>query len=369
VVDKRSLEVFPPVPSITFRDRTLSRYSRALLVAEIGLNHCGLLERAVDLIVKAAECGADAVKFQKRCPKALLTADAYDQPYIDNGRSFGRTYGIHREALEFNFEQYQLLYETSMRHGLEFFVSVWDEPSMREMSKLDLPAIKIGSANLTDDGLLHLAASFEKPIFLSTGMSRIDEIDHAVSILQGHSAEFLLLHCISEYPTPIEDARLSTIPYLTNRYEVPVGYSGHELEPVAGVVALTLGACVIEKHFTLNRNWKGGDQITSLLPDEYTQMVRDIRTAEKALSGVRTDVLEGELPQRMKLGKSIVAACSIDAGEILSLEMMTSKCPGRGLSPQDMHTLIGKRVVKSLKVDDLVDENVLESGSSRSSFH
>lgn len=345
-------------PFVFCGSRLISADDPCLVVAEIGLNHCGQVDRALKLIEAAADAGADAVKFQKRSPRDLLTHEAYNQSYYNGGNSFGVTYGLHREALEFDISAYRDLKAASEELGMHFFASVWDLNSLDEVMELDVPVIKIPSADLTNEPLIRAAIATGKPLFISTGMSRLEEVEATVSLIRENNAPVVLFHCISLYPTPVDQSRLSTLRHYAEKFKVPVGYSGHELEGSVAVAARVLGACVIEKHFTIDRSWKGGDQNISLLPHEFAQMVDDIRIAEKALlSGVRSGFIEGEQRQRKKLGKSIVARCQIPAGATITEEMLTCKCPGGGLSPQNISRLIGKRV----KWDIAPDEYVLES--------
>lgn len=347
-------------PEIYVGRRRLSHDSPAFIVAEIGLNHGGQFGRAVELIEAAAESGAEAVKFQKRSPRALLSRAAYDQPYHNGGHSFGATYGEHREALEFSIDQYRELKTRANALGLEFFASVWDIPSLDEVSELGVPVIKIGSADLTNEPLINVASSKGIPLFVSTGMSEFCEIDNTVSMLKNSSAPFVLFHCVSLYPTPPELSKLSTLSRFTSKYNVPVGYSGHETDISIAVAARVLGACVIEKHFTVDRRWKGGDQKTSLMPDKFSQMVKEIRVVEKALTGYRVDLINGEDHQRRKLAKSIVAACDLIAGEVLMPCKLAVKSPGGGVSPQNLELFIGRTITRAVKADEYVLFNDLE---------
>jgi sialic acid synthase SpsE len=351
------------VPTVEFANRQLSSVHPALIVAEIGLNHCGQVDRALRLIEAAAEAGADAVKFQKRDPRQLLTSEAYNQPYFNSGNSFGLTYGEHREALEFDIEVYKDLRAAASELGVQFFASVWDINSLEDMIALNIPAIKIPSPDLTDEPLLTVAAQSGIPIFISTGMSKIEEIDRSVELLTKYNAPFVLFHCISIYPTPADQARLATIRHFSSRYKVPVGYSGHEMEPTIAVAARCLGACVIEKHFTMDRSWKGGDQAISLLPQELARITEDVRAIEKGLFDVRNGYVPGELQTRKKLAKSIIARRYIAAGEILTPDLIDCKSPGGGLSPQNIHRLMGRRVKWEISPEQYILESHLEESA------
>lgn len=341
-------------PTIIINNRRLSAKDPALIVAEIGLNHCGELNRAFELIHAASESGADAIKLQKRSPKHLLTKTAYNYPYNNGGNSFGTTYGAHREALEFSLDQYAILKEFADKYNLILFVSVWDEPSVSLTRELDLPIVKIPSADLTNDRLITLVSNLGKPIFISTGMSTETEISHAVSLLKSLEANYVLFHTVSVYPTPVSKSKLSTISSFQKKYNVLSGYSGHELEPSIAIAARALGACVIEKHFTIDRTWKGPDQAISLLPNEFLHMTKDIRLIETALNGVRVGIDQGEDRQRKKLAKSLVTTRDIAAGEIIFADMLCCKCPGNGISPQYLDKVIGKKVRLAIPADSVL---------------
>jgi sialic acid synthase SpsE len=350
-------------PEVFVGARRLAADAPALIVAEIGNNHCGDLDRAFAMIESAAEAGADAVKFQKRSPRDLLTQEGFERPYRNRGNSFGPTYGKHREALELENEAFRELKAAAQELGLLFLASAWDLPSLEALAFMDVPAFKIASPDLTNLPLLEMAASFGRPVFMSTGMSRVDEVDQAVSVLLERDIPLILFHCMSIYPTPPDQARLGSLSELGLRYGVPVGYSGHEMETPIAVAARTLGACVIEKHFTMDRSWKGGDQKISLTPDEFARMAEEIRMVESALRGTRTGIVDGEDLQREKLGKSLVVARPIQIGEVLTEDMLVCKSPALGLSPMQLRNLIGRRVIQELAPDTYLAEHHLEPGT------
>lgn len=346
--------------AVLFGTRRLSSCDPALIVAEIGLNHCGSFQRAVDLFHAAKSSGADAVKLQKKSNKELLTRKAYESPCTLGKNAFAPTLGKHREFLELDFDDYERLREEAVRLGLGFFASVWDTTSIAFMKKLDPPAFKIASANLTDDPVLKALAGTNKPVFISTGMSGLSEIDHAVSLLERLNLSFVLFHCVSMYPTPADQANLGTIPFLAQRYHVPIGYSGHEMETAVAVAARAVGACVIEKHFTLNRDWQGPDHRISLLPEEFASMVRDIRLIESSLDQTRGNMLDQERKMREFLAKSMVAKRTIHSGETLTEEMIACKAPGTGLSPQRLPFVLGRKAICTIGEDEPILESLLE---------
>lgn len=338
---------------VWFGSRLIGVAQPALIVAEIGTNHAGSLSHAFELIAAAAKAGADAVKFQKRSPKDLLTKSGYEMPY-NRPFSFGDTYGRHREALELSEEEFLQLKACAEHHGLQFFTSVWDIPSLEFALRLKPPAIKIPSSELVNTPLLEAAATSNVLIFLSTGMSEWEEIDRAVDTLRSHRAPFVLFHTVSEYPTLPERTKLATITQLHTRYKTAVGYSGHDLERYTTIVSRVLGACVIEKHFTLDRSAPGPDQHVSLEPSDLALLVQEIRAVEQSISETRDHITEGETTSRAKLGKSVVVTRTIYPGERISREMLTVKSPAGGISPQEIDDLIGRTVNRVVTEDTLL---------------
>lgn len=270
------------------------------VVAEVGINHNGDVELAKRLVEAAAAAGCDAVKFQKRSPELATPPDQRDipretpwglMPYIE-----------YRHRVELGEPAYREIDAHCSELQIDWFASCWDEPSVDFIAAFDPPAYKIASASLTDDALLRYHREQGKPLVLSTGMSSLEEIDHAVELLGTH--DLVLLHTTSTYPAPVEELNLRAIQTLTDRYRVPVGYSGHEVGLSTSVAAVALGACLVERHITLDRAMWGSDQAASVEPHGMTRLVRDIRTVESALSDGVKRIYEGELASRRKLRRS-----------------------------------------------------------------
>ncbi|MBI2901778.1 MAG: N-acetylneuraminate synthase family protein [Planctomycetes bacterium] len=325
----------------------------AFVIAEAGINHNGSLDLARRLVDAAAEAGCDAVKFQKRAVRALLSREAYDAPY--SGRnSYGATYGEHRERLELKPENYVALRDHARERGIHFMASVWDPLSASLVDSLGVPAHKIGSPDLTNLPLCAQVARFGRPVILSTGMSEMWELDAAVRVILDANPQLVLLHCVSVYPAPFGDLRLGCIPMMRERYGVPVGYSGHEPGWHAVLAAVALGACVVEKHITLDRSMKGGDHGFSLEPGELRTMMREIRETEAALVGSEKFLLPDEIPARRKLGKSLTTKVRVPKGTVLTPDMLTVKGPATGLSPVLFNHLLGKRASHDLAPDTVI---------------
>ncbi len=266
------------------------------VIAEIGINHNGDIELAKRLISVAVAAGCDAVKFQKRTIEVVYTAEELAKP---RENPFGPTNGDLKRGLEFMFEEFQEIDRYCKEVRMPWFASCWDEGSVDFIQQFDTPCYKIASASLTDDKLLRHTRATGKPILLSTGMSRVDEVDRAVEVLG--KQDLILLHACSTYPAYYEELNLNVIPMLQQRYSVPVGYSGHETGLPSSVAAVALGASVVERHITLDRSMWGSDQAASLEPNGITKLVSQIRLVEKSMGDGVKRVLEREQPIIHKL--------------------------------------------------------------------
>lgn len=278
------------------------------VIAEIGCNHKGDMEIAREMIFTAAAfCKADAVKFQKRCPRELLSPEEYSAPHPNPANSYGATYGEHREFLEFNLEQHRQLKEWCEEVGIEYSTSVWDLTSAREIAELSPAMVKIPSAcNLNRPLLEFVCGNYPGEIHLSFGMTTRDEEDKIVSFFEqmGRAKDLVVYACTSGYPVPFEDVCLLEIRRLTESYKSrvkSVGFSGHHLGIAVDAAAVALGAEYIERHYTLDRTWKGTDHAASLEPEGVRKLVRDCRAVYKALRYKDRDILEIEAVQRKKL--------------------------------------------------------------------
>ena len=340
--------------SIRIGNRVVGENAPVFVIAEAGINHNGSRDLAFELIDVAADAGCDAVKFQKRTPRAMLSGEAYGKPYANGGNSYGRTYGEHRERLELDANDYRALSDYARARSILFMASAWDHPSVGLLESLDVPAHKIGSPDMTNLPLCAHVASLGKPVILSTGMSELWEVDAAVHVIRAADPPLILLHCVSVYPAPFDSLRLRCISMLRKRYGVTVGYSGHEPGYHAVLAAVALGARVIEKHFTLDRTMKGGDHGISLEPEELEEMVERIRETDMALQGDEKYLLPDEIPSRRKLGKSLTARVPIRKGTTLTAEMLTCKSPATGVSPILFSKMIGRAVVQDISENSVI---------------
>ena len=332
---------------------TIGHGRPCFVVAEIGNNHQGDLAIARQMVEEAARAGVHAVKFQKRDMNALFTDEGLQMPY-SGPNSFGRTYGEHRLALELPIENMVELKALAESLGMVFFASAWDQMSLAELIDLDVEILKICSADLVNIPLLRQAGATGLPVILSTGMSSLEEIDLAVSELRKYHNDIIILHCNSTYPCPDECVGLPVMAELSKRYGLPVGYSGHERGIGPSVAAAALGACVVERHFTLDRTLRGTDHQASLDPAGFAQMMSLIREAEAAMTVCRKEVFEAERKVAVKLRKSMVFTRDLPAGHVLTEADITVKCPGHGVSPIHWDEFLGRTLVSAVRHEDLV---------------
>ena len=266
------------------------------VVAEIGINHNGSLDTTRKLIAAAALAGCQAVKFQKRTVEVVYSREELARP---RESPFGKTNGELKRGLELGYDAYRAVDDYCKSHQVMWFASCWDEASVDFIEQFSPPCYKIASASLTDDSLLRHHRQSRRPIILSTGMSSLAQIDHAVEVLG--TADLILMHCTSTYPSKVEELNLRGIGALRKRYGVPVGYSGHEVGLATSLAAAVLGACIVERHITLDRAMWGSDQAASVEPQGFVRLVRDIRAVEAALGDGVKRVYDSEIPIMDKL--------------------------------------------------------------------
>lgn len=333
--------------------------SKTYIIAEAGLNHNGSIDLAKRLIDLAALSGADAVKFQKRTIDKLAvkeTLDAVDDRFPD----FGKTYREIREYLEFNFDQYKFLKEYSEERGLDFICTAFDETAVDFLEKLELKTYKLASHSLTNIDLLKYISTTKKKIILSTGMATMDEIKTAVNIFQNNNTNLSLLHCVSSYPTPIEECNLNMIYELKKVFDVPIGYSGHEIGFLPTIIAVAMGAEIIERHFTLDNNLIGFDHKMSLNPQDLISMISEIRNVEKCMGSSSKNVSDKEWLTRKKYHVSIASARKILSGEKIKKDMIIYKNPGTGIPPKDESKIIGRVAKNDINEDTLISYEMLD---------
>lgn len=281
---------------IKIGNKNVGKGEKCFVIAEIGINHNGNLQIAKDLIDVAVSCGCDAVKFQKRTVEVVYTKEELEMP---RPNPFGETNGDLKRGLEFGYEEYNEIDKYCKQRGILWFASCWDEASVDFIDQFNPPCYKVSSASLTDDNLLLHTKSKGKPVLLSTGMSTLEEIDHALSILGDN---VVLFHCTSTYPTDNNEANLLVIQEFVERYpNIPIGYSGHEKGLTPTVISVVLGAASVERHITLDRTMWGSDHAASLEPQGLYRLLRDIRLIPTLLGDGHKKVYESEKPIIKKL--------------------------------------------------------------------
>lgn len=324
----------------------------SFVIAEIGHNHQGDLGKCKALFKAAADAGAHAVKLQKRDNRALFTQAMYDSPYLSEN-AYAPTYGDHREFLEFDRDQYAELKAYASDLGVVFFSTAFDFPSADFLEDLDMPAYKIASGDLTNTPLLRYVASFGKPLIISTGGGTMADVRRAYETIMPINSNLCIMQCTSGYPPAHEELNLRVIETFVKEFpEIVIGFSSHDSGIAMPLVGYMLGARIFEKHFTLNRAWKGTDQAFSLEPGGLRRVVRDLERAKVALGdGVKAPYPSEQAPL-FKMAKKIVAARDLPAGTCLTLADLTFKCPNDGIPPYRCEELIGRTLAVPLAKDE-----------------
>lgn len=322
---------------------------RAFVIAEIGNNHNGSFERAIEMIDNAREAGADCVKFQMRHLDQVYRQRSLNK----SGDDLGTEYVIDLlNRFELNVDQHRRLADYCAKTGILYMCTPWDSKSIEVLESFGVPAYKVASPDLTNLPLLDSLSQTCKPLILSSGMSTAEEVEITVAFLNKRGAQFALLHCNSTYPAPLHDINLKWMSALRQTHPL-VGYSGHERGINVTLAAVALDACIIERHFTLDRRMEGPDHAASLTPSEFARMVEGIREIEQALGKGKTRLLsQGEMINRENLGKSLVAAMPLSKGTVLAPEHIKVRSPGQGLSPQRYEQLLGRTLSHDMADED-----------------
>jgi sialic acid synthase len=339
--------------------REIGDHSPCYVIAEIGHNHQGSLDKARELFREAKLAGAHCVKLQKRDNRGLYTQAAYDKPY-ENENSFGATYGEHREFLEFGREEYAALQAYAKELGVDFFATAFDTVSADFLESLDVPAYKIASGDLKSLPLLRHVASFGKPMIVSTGGALLEDVQRAYDAIMPINPQLSILQCTAGYPAATEELDLRVISTYRERFpHAVIGFSSHDNGIVMPVAAYILGARIVEKHFTLNRAMKGTDHAFSLEPVGLRKMVRDLDRTFKAMGDGNKKIYESERAPIIKMGKSLVVARNLPTGHVIGPKDVVMKSPGGGIPPYDLDKVIGCTTLKALHEDDFLTYDVL----------
>lgn len=326
--------------------------SDCFVIAEIGHNHQGNLEKCKEMFKAARDAGASAVKIQKRDNKFLYTKEFYNSPY-NSENAYAPTYGEHRDFLEFGADEYRELQKYAEELGIFFFATPFDTHSVDFLEELGMQAYKTASAELTNIPFLEYVAKTGKPIIMSTGAATMEDVDRAYAAMTAINKNVALLQCTATYPTPPEVLNLRVIETYRQRFpEAVVGLSTHFSGISMGPVTYTLGGRIIEQHFTTNRALKGTDQAFSLEPDGMRKLVRDLKRTRVALGDGQKVLLDQEVPASVKMAKKIVAATDLPAGHVLTEADLAFKSPGDGIRPYRAKEFYGKTLKVPLNTDE-----------------
>lgn len=332
--------------------------NHVVIIAEAGVNHNGSVELAKQLVDKAAEAGVDYIKFQTFKSEKLVSRSAKQAEYQQ--RNIGKADDgqlAMLKKLELTEEDHHVLIEYCKKKGVKFFSTAFDLTTIDLLHSFNLGLWKIPSGEVTNYPYIKKIAKFGEPVILSTGMCEMSDIEAALNVLleEGlNKDEITILHCNTEYPTPYEDVNLKAMLEIGNKFGVKIGYSDHTKGIEVPIAAVALGATVIEKHFTLDRNMDGPDHKASLEPYELNQMVSSIRNIEKAIGSGHKTITESERKNIAIARKSIVAACNIKKGELLTEENLTVKRPGTGISPMRWYEVVGTVASKDYTEEDMI---------------
>lgn len=332
--------------------------SRTLIIAEAGVNHNGNIELAKKLIDIAADAGADLVKFQTFSAERLATKKASKAEYQNQTTDKSESQLDMLKQLELSYEMHEELIAYCEKCGIGFFSTGFDIKSVELLVELGLKLFKIPSGEITNLPYLRHIAGYNMPVIISTGMATLDEIEAALEVLMQKGVrreQITVLHCNTEYPTPMCDVNLKAMISIGKTFGVNIGYSDHTQGIEVAIAAVALGAIVIEKHFTLDRKLPGPDQNASLEPDELKAMVNSIRNIEQALGNGVKSPTPSELKNKIIARKSLVAASNICKGEVFTEVNITAKRPGNGVSPMQWDNVLGRIATRDFMVDELIE--------------
>ena len=344
---------------LTIDGKVIQDDSNCYVIAEIGHNHQGKLETAKEMFKVAKECGADAVKLQKRNNRELFTAAGYNRAY-DNSNSYGATYGEHREFLEFGEREFKELKAYAAEIGITMFATAFDFSSADFLENLDMPAYKMASGDLKNIPLLTHVAKFQKPMIISTGGGTMEDVNRAYDAIMPINQQLCILQCTAGYPADFDELNLSVISTFRERFaNTTIGLSSHDNGIAMALAAYMLGARLVEKHFTLNHTLKGTDHAFSLEPTGFRKMVRDLERVQVAIGNGVKRTYESEIAPIIKMGKKLVAARDLPAGYTIQREDIAIKSPGDALPPYEIDKVIGRVTREAMKEDDDITYKVL----------
>jgi N-acetylneuraminate synthase/N,N'-diacetyllegionaminate synthase len=342
------------MPSFEIAGRTIGEFQPVFIVAEAGINHNGSEEIALRMIEAAVRNGADAIKFQSFRAERLISRLAATPvaERIVNQQAWFELF----KSLELGVEAHRRLKSCADSLGITFLSTPFDEEMADLLQELEVPAFKIASGDLTHEPLLGHVAAKGKPVLLSTGMSNLDEVRRAVQFIQRNGAQSVaLLHCVSEYPAAPETLNLRAIRTLQQEFELPVGFSDHSDRSFFCIAAVAAGACIIERHFTLDRTLPGPDQALSMDPEELRCTVEQIRLLEMALGDGIKHPTPREMDARVLGRRSIVVRADLPAGQVLDMNLLDMRRPGDGIPSTDIERVLGRRLARALPAGKVLE--------------
>ena len=348
--------------NITLDGNEVNQESKCYVIAEIGHNHQGDVEKCKKLFDEAKLSGANAVKIQKRNNKELFTQDMYDSPYLSLN-SYGATYGTHRDFLEFDLSQYKELKDYASSIGITFFSTAFDFKSIEFLEKVDLPIYKVASGDIINTPLLKEIAKLNKPMIISTGGASMDDVKRAYETIMPINNQLCIMQCTSGYPPSFEELNLNVIKtYMDEFNDIIIGFSAHDSGIAMGLVGYVLGARIIEKHFTLNRALKGTDHAFSLEPNGLKKLIRDLDRTHTAFGDGNKYRFSSEEAPLYKMGKKIVASRNLSSEHIITFEDLSFKSPNDGLPPWEYIRVIGKKLKNEINKDQNIElENLKDN--------
>ena len=334
--------------------------SKTIVISEAGVNHNGDINKAFMLVDAAVNAGVDYVKFQTFKSEKLVSKTAKKADYqVENTGDSSESQLQMLKKLELSDQQHEQLINYCKEKGVQFFSTAFDLESLQYLKDIGLELVKVPSGEITNLPYLRLAAQLFKKVILSTGMSTMEDIEAALQVFLSAGLErkdITILHCNTEYPTPFVDVNLKAMLSIGERFKTPIGYSDHTSGIEVPIAAVALGACVIEKHFTLDKNMEGPDHRASLEPHELKAMVEAIRNIEKAISGSGVKEPSPSEKKNIKIArKSIVASKRIKKGDLLTENNITTKRPGTGISPMKWDEVIGQSAFRNFEEDELIE--------------
>lgn len=336
----------------------LYNYCKPYVIAEIGANHNGNMQLAKEQIISAKECGADCVKFQSWTPDSLVSKSEYEknQVYTDSKK---KHFGSLKEMVDkyaLTTEQHYELKKFCDEINIDFASSPFSIEEARLLNDLDVPFFKIASMDINNHPFLYDVAKLGKPMILSTGMSTLAEIESAIDICKkAGNEEVIILHCISIYPPEYSDINLNNIPMLQNTFDLPVGFSDHTIGTSIPLASVALGACIIEKHFTLDKDLPGWDHEISANPEELIEICTESKNIQASLGSHKRIVSSAEEEKKKKFRRSLVFSKDLSKGHVITENDLTAKRPGTHISPDKLEFIVGRTLTSDVQYDDLVD--------------